>query len=141
MVCYDTVNTWLLFRNLENALHCICCCLVFTQFKNKQRCKKNGQCLTLNSPQQLRKQSSDQNTSALEMCPKLFDETLVGHWLIPLGLIDMFPSIVLSCCILKNSCLIISFILKNGTSKDCLTNQNTIAEVKESMYGTSHKRV
>ena len=49
MVCYDTVNTWLLFRNLENALHCICC-LVFTQFKNKQRCKKNGQCLTLNVP-------------------------------------------------------------------------------------------
>ena len=73
--------------------------------------------------------------------PKLFDETLVGHWLIPLGLIDMFPSIVLSCCILKNSCLIISFILKNGTSKDCLTNQNTIAEVKESMYRTSHKRI
>ena len=75
------------------------------------------------------------------MCPKLFDETLVGHWLIPLGLIDMFPSIVSSCCILKNSCLIISFILKNGTSKDCLTNQNTIAEVKEFMYETSHKRV
>ena len=75
------------------------------------------------------------------MCPKLFDETLVGHWLIPLGLIDMFPSIV-SSCILKNSCLDYILLTKNGqTSKDCLTNQNTIAEVKEYMYGTSHKRV
>ena len=49
--------------------------------------------------------------------------------------------VVLLCCVLKNSCLIISFILRNGTRKDCLTNQNTIAEVKEFMYETSHKRV
>ena len=37
MVYYDTVYTCLLFRNLE--MQCICC-LVVTQFKNKQRCKK-----------------------------------------------------------------------------------------------------